>query len=103
MFKVIITDNLNRDYQPQALVTMAISEFNATTIADNLNKAYGANSSNYAKVVPAEQPLDLQSQYDLVGETMPYKYWLILTGAEALPEHVAKYWYETTILNKLKV
>ena len=102
MFKVIITDNLNRDYKPQALVTMAMSEFNATTIADNLNKSYGANSSNYAKVVPAEQALDLQSQYDLVGETMPYSRWLVFTGAEALPEHVAKYWYETTILNKSK-
>ena len=100
MFKVIITDNLNRDYQPQALVTMAMSKFNATTIADNLNKSYG--DYTYYKVVPAEQPLDLQSQYDLVGETMPYEYWSRLTGAEALPEHVAKYWYETTILNKLK-
>lgn len=102
MFKVIITDNLNRDYKPQSLVTLSLSEFNATTIADNLNKSYEANSSNYAKVVPAEQPLDLQSQYDLVKETMPYFYWSVLTGAEALPEHVAKYWYETTILNKLK-
>ena len=102
MFKVIITDNLNRDYKPQALVTMAMSEFNATTIADNLNKSYGANSSNYAKVVPAKQPLDLQCNFDLIGETIPYSHWLVFTGAEALPEHVAKYWYETTILNKLK-
>ena len=97
MYKVIILDNLNRDYKPQALVTMAMSEFNANNIADNLNKLYGVNSSNYAKVVPAETPLDLQSQYDLVGEAMPYEYWLTLTGAQALPEHVAKYWYETTI------
>ena len=102
MFKVIITDSLNRDYKPQSLVTMSMSEFNATTIADNLNKSYGANSSNYAKVVPAEQPLNLESHYDLVGGTLPYGYWLVFTGAEALPEHVAKYWYETTILNKLK-
>ena len=38
--------------------------------------------------------------YDLTDETMPYEHWLKLTGAEALPEHVAKYWYSTTILKK---
>lgn len=100
MFKVIGVDNLNRDYSPQRQFTLALDLNSATKLADTLNAIYG--DYTYHKVVPAEQTLDLQSQYDLVGETMPYEYWSILTGAEALPEHVAKYWYETTILNKLK-
>ena len=37
MYKVIIVDNLNRDYKPQGLVTMAMSESNATAIATLLN------------------------------------------------------------------
>lgn len=102
MFKVIGVDNLNRDYSPQRQFTLALDLNSATKLADTLNNLSAYNTSIHHKVVPAEQPLDLQSQYDLVGETMPYFYWSVLTGAEALPEHVAKYWYETTILNKLK-
>lgn len=97
MHKVIIVDNLNRDYKPQGLVTMAMSQSNAMYIADLLNSLY--TGDQHAKVVPANQPLNLESCYDLVGETLPYERWLELTGATALPEHVAKYWYETTILN----
>ena len=102
MFKVIIVDNLNRDYKPQGLVTMAIGEKTAQTIADLLNKMYGKDFHNYAKVVPADRPLDLSSQHDLVGEVMPYNEWLTLTGAAALPDHVAQYWYDTTVLNHPK-
>ena len=97
MHKVIIVDNLNRDYKPQGLVTMAMSQSNAMCIADLLNSLY--TGDQHAKVVPANQPLNLESCYDLVGETLPYEQWLLLTGAAALPDHVAKYWYETTILN----
>lgn len=96
MYKVIITDNLNRDYQPEGLVSMAMSESNANLIADLFNQR---SSSKFFKVVPANRELNLESQYDLVGEVMPYKAWLSCTGASALPEHVAKYWYETTVLN----
>lgn len=98
MYKVIIVDNLNRDYKPQGLVTMAISQSNAMCIADLLNRLYESNQ--HAKVVPVNQPLNLESQHDLVGETLPYNEWLLLTGAGALPEHVAQYWYDTTILGK---
>lgn len=98
MYKVIISDDLNRDYQPQSLVSMAMLENNAKLIADAFNQR---SSSNFFKVVPANQELDLQSQYELV--TMPYETWLNYTGALALPEHVAKYWYETTVLNVNKV
>lgn len=96
MYKVIITDNLNRDYQPQGLVSMAMSKNNAQLIANVFNQR---SSSKFFKVVPANQELNLESHYDLVGETMPYEAWLSCTGALALPEHVAKYWYETTVLN----
>lgn len=97
MYKVIIVDNLNRDYKPQGLVTMAMSQSNAMYIADLLNSLY--TGDQHAKVVPANQPLNLESHYDLMDEDVPYDYWLTLTGAAALPDHVAKYWYETTILN----
>jgi len=100
MYKVIIVDNLNRDYKPQGLVTMAMSQSNATCIANLLNDLY--TSDQYAKVVPAEQPLKLLSQHDLVDEVMPYNKWIMLTGASALPEHVAEYWYNTTIVNQPK-
>ena len=96
MYKVIITDNLNRDYQPEGLVSMAMSENNANKIANIFNRD---GLTKFFKVVPASQELNLESHYDLVGETMPYEAWLSCTGALALPEHVAKYWYETTVLN----
>ena len=98
MYKVIIVDNLDRDYKPQSLVTMAISQSNAMYIADLLNSLY--TYDQHAKVVPANQPLNLESQHDLVGETMPYNEWLMFTGAEALPDHVAEYWYNTTVLKQ---
>ena len=98
MYKVIIVDNLNRDYKPQGLVTMAMAESNAMYIADLLNSLY--TGDQHAKVVPANQPLlNLESYYALVGETLPYEQWLLLTGAAALPQHVAEYWYNTTIVN----
>ena len=97
MHKVIIVDNLNRDYKPQGLVTMAMSQSNAMYIADLLNSLY--TGDQHAKVVPANQPLNLESHYALVGETLPYEQWLLLTGAAALPQHVAEYWYNTTIVN----
>ena len=97
MYKVIIVDNLNRDYKPQGLVTMAMSQSNAIYIADLLNSLY--TGDQHAKVVPANQPLNLESCYDLAGETLPYERWLELTGAAALPQHVAEYWYNTTIVN----
>ena len=100
MYKVIIVDNLNRDYKLQSLVTMAISQSNAMYVADLLNTLYTSDQS--AKVVPADQPLNLASQYDLIGETMPYNEWALLTGADALPQHVAHYWYNTTILKQPK-
>ena len=100
MYKVIIVDNLNRDYQSQGLVTMAISENLANLIAKTFNDKLPESSPGHFKAVPANQELDLQSMYDLTGETMPYEHWLKLTGADALPEHVAKYWYSTTILKK---
>lgn len=99
LFKVIITDNLNRDYKPEGLVTMAMSENVANQVANLLNNIYGATSTNFAKAVPADQPLNISSQYDLIEESMPYDYWCMLTGAAALPDHVAEYWYYTTILN----
>ncbi len=101
MHKVIIVDNLNRDYKPQGLVTMAMSQSNAMYIADLLNSLY--TGDQHAKVVPANQPLNLEScydlAYDLAGQTLPYEQWLLLTGAAALPQHVAEYWYNTTIVN----
>ena len=97
LYKVIIKDNLNRDYQPEALITMAMTEESAERIADLLNDKYGEYATNFASVVPADKPLNLASQYDLIGEDMPYNEWCKLTGANALPEHVAKYWYNTTI------
>ena len=98
MYKVIIVDNLNRDYQPQRQLTLEMDKLSADNIANLLNSQYGEYC--YHKVVPANQELNLQSTYDLTGETMPYEHWLKLTGAKALPEHVAKYWYSTTILKK---
>ena len=98
MHKVIIVDNLNRDYKPQGLVTMAMSKASATAVAELLNN-HLHGCTQCAIAVPATQPLKLESQYDLIDEPMPYDYWLVLTGAAALPDHVAKYWYETTILN----
>lgn len=98
MFKVVGTDNLNRDYQPQRQYTLAIDLNSANRISNLLNEIYGDYCHH--KVVEADKELDLQSPYDLVGETMPYDYWCTMTGASALPQHVAKYWYETTILNK---
>ena len=98
MHKVIIVDNLNRDYKPQGLVTMAMSQSNAMYIADLLNSLY--TGDQHAKVVPADQPLNIESCYDLVEETMPYNEWLLLTGAAALPAHVAQYWYNTTVLKQ---
>ena len=101
MHKVIIVDNLNRDYKPQGLITMAMSQSNAMYIADLLNSLY--TGDQHAKVVPANQPLNLEScyalAYDLTGEILPYERWLELTGAAALPQHVAEYWYNTTIVN----
>lgn len=97
MHKVIIVDNLNRDYKPQGLVTMAMSQSNAMYIADLLNIIY--TGDQHAKVVPANQPLNLESCYDLAGETLPYERCSELTGAAALPQHVAEYWYNTTIVN----
>lgn len=102
LFKVIITDNLNRDYKPEGLVTMAMSEVAAKQIADLVNDKYRVSSTAFAKVVPVEQPLNLSSMYDLTNETMPYNEWLLLTGAAALPDHVARYWYATTILEQSK-
>ena len=99
MYKVIITDNLNRDYQPQGLVSTAMSKSNAKLIADLFNNR---SSSKFFKVVPANQELNLSSQYDLIGEVMPYEMWLNCTGALALPEHVARYWYKTTVLENNK-
>lgn len=96
-YKVIITDNLNRDYQPEGLVTMAMGQQHANKIADLFNKE---GSCQFFKVVPANKELNLSSQYDLVGEDMPYEAWLSCTGARALPEHVAKYWYNTTVLKQ---
>ena len=88
----------NRDYKPQGLVTMAMSESNAMRIADLLNSLY--KGDQHAKVVPANQSLNIDSQYDLIGKTMPYEYWRLLTGADALPAHVAEYWYNTTVLKQ---
>lgn len=100
MHKVIIADNLNRDYKPEGLVTMAMSQSNARHIADLLNNLYICDQ--HAQVVPADRPLNLSSQHDLVGKVMPYEEWAMLTGAAALPDHVAQYWYDTTILNQPK-
>ena len=102
MYKVIIVDNLNRDYQSQGLVTMAMSENLANLIAKTFNDKLNESSPGHFKAVPANQELNLQSMYDLTGETMPYEHWLKLTGAKALPEHVARYWYETTVLENNK-
>lgn len=99
MYKVIIVDNLNRDYKPQGLVTMAMSESNATAIATLLNNQLSP-FTQHATVAPANQPLNLDSYHDLVDETMPYNEWLLLTGAAALPAHVAQYWYNTTVLKQ---
>jgi hypothetical protein len=99
MHKVIIVDNLNRDYKPEGLVTMAMSEQIAQALADLLNSTY-ITDSQHAKVVPANRPLNIDSQYDLTGDTMPYDYWKMLTGAEALPPHVAEYWYNTVVLKQ---
>ena len=99
MYKVIIVDNLNRDYKPQGLVTMAMAESSATRITELIN-TYSSGYENCAIVVPAEQPLNISSQYDLVGEVMPYDQWIMLTGAAALPDHVAQYWYNTTVLKQ---
>lgn len=101
MHKVILVDNLNRDYKPQSLVTMAMAEQIAQAFADLLNSTY-ITDLQHAKVVPANQPLNIDSQYDLTGDIMPYDYWKMLTGADALPDHVAQYWYDTTILNQPK-
>lgn len=101
MYKVIIVDNLNRGFVPQRLLTTALFEDKAKVIADQLNNTLPENCSFYHKVVPANQELNLTSMYEL-GEAMSYETWLLLTGADALPEHVAKYWYKTTILKKAK-
>ena len=100
LFKVIIIDNLDRYYKPEGLVTMAMSENVANQVANLLNNIYGATSTNFAKAVQADQPLNLSSQHDLVGEVMPYDEWALLTGSAALPKHVAEYWYTTTVLVK---
>lgn len=103
MFKVILAESLNADYQLQQQITLALNLGSANILADTLNAKYGGASTNYyAKVVPAEEPLSLSYDHTIEGEIMPYLRWSVYTGAEALPEHVAKYWYETTILNKLK-
>lgn len=99
MHKVIIVDNLNRDYKPEGLVTMAMSEQIAQRIADLLNSVF-IPDSQHAKVVPANRPLNIASQYDLTGDTMPYDYWRMLVGADALPPHVAEYWYNTVVLKQ---
>ena len=85
LFKVIIVDNLNRDYKPQGLVTMAMAESSAIKIAKLIN-THSNGYENCAIVVPAEQPLNISSQYDLIDEPMPYEEWLMLTGATALPK-----------------
>ena len=82
MYKVIITDNLNRDYQPEGLVSMAMSKNNANKIANIFNRD---GLTKFFKVVPANQELNLSSQYDLIGEVMPYEVWINCTGALALP------------------
>ena len=100
MYKVIAVDSLCRDYHPQMLVTMAMSKDNATRIADLLNGSI-CNGIYHMQVVPATKVLNLESKYDLVDELMPYEVWLNLTGASALPQHVAEYWYNTTIVKHL--
>ena len=103
MFKVILAESLNTNSQLQRQITLALDLSSATLLANILNAEYGGPSINYhAKVVPAEEPLSLSYDHSIEGEIMPYLRWSVFTGAEALPEHVAKYWYETTILNKLK-
>lgn len=98
MFKVIGTGNQNRDYQPQRQYTLALDFNSASKIADSLNSTYGAYVHH--EVVEAETELNLDSTYDLISEDMPYEYWSTLTGASALPQHVAEYWYKTTILKQ---
>lgn len=103
MFKVILAESLNTNSQLQRQITLALDLDSANTLADTLNAKYRGDSTNYyAKVVPAEEPLSLSYDHTIEGEIMPYLRWSVFTGAEALPEHVAKYWYETTILNKSK-
>ena len=102
MCKVILLDKLNSDSVPQILITVGLFEHKAKFIADQLNNTLSETCSFYYKVVPANQELNLRSVCDLLDKTVPYGTWSLLTGADALPKHVAKYWYKTTILKKAK-
>ena len=102
MYKVIVEDKLNSDRVPQILITVGLFEDKAKFIADQLNNTLPENCSFHYKVVPASQELNLRSVCDLLDKTVDYKTWLLLTGADALPKRVAKYWYKTTILKKAK-
>jgi len=67
--KVIQKDNLNRDYQPERLITVSIDADTAKLIADNLNNS--PQDCYFYQVVGDDYVLNLDSMYDVVGEPRP--------------------------------
>ena len=81
MAKVIATDRLNRDYQPEQLIKVSISNTIATLIANSLNYR---DSELFYKVVEDDYVLDLQSMYDAVNKEAPDSFYVKQYGLKAL-------------------
>jgi hypothetical protein len=80
--KVISMDKLNRDYQPETLVTVSLSEYQANFIADNLNKL---NDGRYYDVKADSYILHTESVYDIADVEKPTKFEFNLYGLNAIP------------------
>ena len=93
--KIISKDNLNRDYQPEALVAVNLSQDTANQIADLLN---GPANTVFYKVVKDDYVLNTESMYECNGEDMPIDQWSKLQGINHLPESVQKFAYNTMYL-----
>ncbi len=78
--KVIAMDNLNRDYYPERLITVSISEDEAKRVAEVLNSIH---SSEYYSVVEDDYTLDLQSMYDVVQDKTPDNFYIEQYGLKA--------------------
>ena len=79
--KVIRRDNLNRDYHPESLVTVAIFKKEAELIAETLNTIEG---EHHYCVVEDSYVLDTSSQYDVAGAEPEDEVFTQLFGLRAL-------------------
>jgi len=80
--KVVQVDGLNRDYQPEKLVTVSISEIEAVIIVEALNSTIPFGDIYY-KMVPDDYKLNLQSMYDVTDEEIPMTFYENQFGLDA--------------------